>query len=753
MSCPCNNPKPKKCSTNTPPVLEINNVECPVLFHTVVIPASKGDTTTIPPIYGAYRNARVTYEADGVSYLYDSDGIPQLLSNGGGEGAVKSVNGKTGEVVLTASDLGAATTTALGNETSARTEADNGLQNQIDAISVSSDVTDVVGTYAELQSYDTSKLKDNDIIKVLDDESQSDQTTYYRWNKTTHSFSLIGAEGPYYTKSAADTKFQDKLTAGDNITISEGVISAKGQTVFYANTFESGASRHIYKDSTMSTAVSMQDILDANEDGQVILRMSTSADPTTYNDAYLQNAYSATGDYQLLFLDNINYYEYDSTTTSATVFDYSKSTIQLKLSAGSNISISGNTISATDTTYSNFVGTDGTSVGTAGLVPAPATTDAGKFLKADGTWDDAGGGTLYTTYGQNIDGAMTQKATTDLVFVGGDHTKINIGDNGITAGNNCIVIGSEDSGYSVTGADDQIIIGHNATTSYKDSLLIGHNTEAKGQSSVVVGGTGVAKYGSVRVGHAEVAYKVDTGEKSVSIGYNSRVAGSYSVGIGATVNGSGSENVIIGDGADTSGYNNGVAIGYSSKNSGGNDAVAIGHGANAKASKSIAIGSNSAANAANSISIGSATGNGAQYSIEIGSSSIAYNADSGVALGRNSETNHNYSVALGAYSKTRAQGVVDISCVHSSTNYGYQGTNDSARTGLRVISGVHDGEQTTDAATVAQGNTLATSAPTTSTAGVLGQLYTDTTAMHTYQLTAIDTTDPDNPSYTWQQRW
>lgn len=61
--------------------------------------------------------------------------------------------------------------------------------------------------------------------------------------------------------------------------------------------------------------------------------------------------------------------------------------------AGSNVSISDqNVISATDTTYSNFTGTDGTSAGVSGLVPAPATTDAGKFLKADGTWDTAGGG-------------------------------------------------------------------------------------------------------------------------------------------------------------------------------------------------------------------------------------------------------------------------------------------------------------------------------------------------------------------------
>lgn len=75
-------------------------------------------------------------------------------------------------------------------------------------------------------------------------------------------------------------------------------------------------------------------------------------------------------------------------------------TIQSKLTAGSNITISGSTISATDTTYSAFTGTTGTSAGTAGLVPAPATTDAGKFLKADGTWATAGGGGGAGVWGQ-----------------------------------------------------------------------------------------------------------------------------------------------------------------------------------------------------------------------------------------------------------------------------------------------------------------------------------------------------------------
>ena len=39
--------------------------------------------------------------------------------------------------------------------------------------------------------------------------------------------------------------------------------------------------------------------------------------------------------------------------------------------------------------YDDFVGTDGTTAGENGLVPAPAAADAGKFLNADGTWQDA----------------------------------------------------------------------------------------------------------------------------------------------------------------------------------------------------------------------------------------------------------------------------------------------------------------------------------------------------------------------------
>lgn len=257
-------------------------------------------------------------------------------------------------------------------------------------------------------------------------------------------------------------------------------------------------------------------------------------------------------------------------------------TIQEKLTAGSNVTISDNTISATDTTYSNFTGTDGTAAGTAGLVPAPATTDAGKFLKADGTWATAGGGsgpTVVQTTGTSQTDVMSQNATTSMV-------------------------------YNDPSTMNKIKIGGGASTNEgTDGIEIGHNTVAS-----------------------------------------------------------------------------------------------------------------------------------SNYGIAIGSVAQVSSGQSGVAIGSNTLVMHRGSVALGSSAQTTAKGQIMVGT--TNTYDGYNSTN------YRIISGVHDGQELNDAATVAQGNTLATSAPTTSTVGVLGQLYTDTTNMHTYQCTAIS-----GSTYTWTQRW
>ena len=105
-----------------------------------------------------------------------------------------------------------ATTTELGNETTARENADIGLQDQIDAITSSSDVKDIVGTYTELQNYDTSTLGNDDIIKVLQDSTHNEAMTYYRWviSGSSGSWQYIGQEGPYYTKSETETLLNNK---------------------------------------------------------------------------------------------------------------------------------------------------------------------------------------------------------------------------------------------------------------------------------------------------------------------------------------------------------------------------------------------------------------------------------------------------------------------------------------------------------------------------------------------------------------
>ncbi len=66
----------------TKSVIEINNPEHLVLFRKVVVPASLGDDTTVPPTIGKYYNVLLNYEANNKSYLYSSDGIPTLMNNG-----------------------------------------------------------------------------------------------------------------------------------------------------------------------------------------------------------------------------------------------------------------------------------------------------------------------------------------------------------------------------------------------------------------------------------------------------------------------------------------------------------------------------------------------------------------------------------------------------------------------------------------------------------------------------------------------
>lgn len=204
---------------------------------------------------------------------------------GGGTGAVSSVNGQTGDVVITASSLGAATKSDLDNYATkdeldekqevfqvnapmsfSRDEATQDLHLSIDLnnyatkseipdVSDMETKTDAAATYQPKGDYATKTELGNVSAEVEHKADRSDvytmqevntklngkQNTLTAGNNITLSepdpttgnvtISATGGNEPVdaYTKEESDNRFQGKLTAGTNITISEdNVISATG---------------------------------------------------------------------------------------------------------------------------------------------------------------------------------------------------------------------------------------------------------------------------------------------------------------------------------------------------------------------------------------------------------------------------------------------------------------------------------------------------------------------------------------------
>lgn len=691
------------------PKINCRKDNCKCGLEKVVIPSVLGDdspSSSVAPKNGAYCNAIVVYEANDHVYVYSTEGIPTLINVEGGssEEAIEELTEKLNKEIL---DRGA---------------ADDALQQEIDDLKNSPDVVDIVATYAALQAYDTSKLGDNDIIRVLADETHDGQSTYYRWDKHNSTWTYIGAVGDYYTKGQVDTLLADKqneLTAGSNIAITQ----------------------------------SGDDLV----------------------------------------------------------------------------------ISATDTTYSSFVGTDGVTAGSAGLVPAPATTDAGKFLKADGTWDTAGGGgpTVVQTTGTSQTDVMSQNATTSMVFADpATQRKIKIGANTFTpVGDDAIEIGKESKAKGVstvaigpeatvdsfanyglaigasttTFGTDAIAIGYYAGTNNEKAVALGRGAQANHSFAVALGaGATTSVAGEINVGTGSfyptkgyngTSYRLLSGlhdaqgdHDAVTLGQlNGRVKQNAGAPTTSTVGTVGQllEDTTNGKlyqctAVDTTDPNNPIYTWSEVGAGGGGPTVVQSTGASitdvmsqkavtdelypqysAKSKGVIGVGNYfSIANYGDSkIGIGKVTlGNLSAYALAINSgdgngtvNSISgmgiwageggtVTGHSGVAIGNGASVSGAGGVAIGANSSSTQQGEFNIGT--SNTSRGYNSTN------YRLISGVHDGQDIHDAATVAQGNTLSASAPDSSTVGVLGQLWTDTTNMHTYQCTAIS-----GSTYTWQMRW
>jgi hypothetical protein len=143
----------------------------------------------------------------------------------------------------------ATNTTNIANEIIDRQNADNGLQTQIDAIVSKSDVVDIVGTYAELQAYDTSSLGNNDVVKVISDSTHNNAPSYYRWVITggVGAWVYIGSESETYTKAETDALLNGKQNViSDLATIRAG--AALGATAVQPSDLATVATSGSYND-------------------------------------------------------------------------------------------------------------------------------------------------------------------------------------------------------------------------------------------------------------------------------------------------------------------------------------------------------------------------------------------------------------------------------------------------------------------------------------------------------------------------
>lgn len=594
------------------------------------------------PVTNDYCNAIVIDRETDNIYLFDTDGVFTLVENR--------------EEIEEFKKLIEETNGRIDEEAEARIEADNNLQKEIETIEAASDVVDIVGTHAELETYDTSKLGDNDIIKVLKDETHSDATTYYRWNKTTSQFGFVGEEGPYYTQTQVNELLdekQDALTPGDNIEIEDGVISA---VIPEIPTVNDGTLTFTRDGETLGTFSA-----NSAEDVTIEIPRGGGGSEVTLYEEVGQNTDGALT--QKAASEMVYTFDADGNVDGVNVAVAKGTSTNHSIALGDGASAEG-TKSGTNYTGSIAIGKGASSNSGSTAIGSGATAkDGGASSIAIGPASSTmsgleaiGSGSNATQGGRAYAGATATYGGT--AFGGG----ANVSEGGIEAIGNSSKAKSGGRAYAGATAESAgLAFGNGASATQGGTEAIGTSSVATGTGRAYAGGSasnsGYAFGGTASSGYALALGKNSTasGAYSVSAGYSTTAAGTNSTAIGyGSSTSSSAQNAVALGGGNARNYN-GIAIGsgattdtttqqfYRSQ-------ISIGNGAECSNSGIMAIGPTAAANGSNAIAIGTVTAGSS--SVAVGAESTSATAQS-VAVGQGGTTAKNNSVALG-YSGTTA---------------------------------------------------------------------------------------------------
>lgn len=534
------------------------------------------------------------------------------------------------EAILVETNARIAADNALGQsvnaETAARQAADNNLQGQIDAITSSSDVVDVVGTYAELQEYDTTHLKDNDIVKVLVDETHNDAITYYRWTHSTtpYSWVYIGSQGPFYTKSEADALLNDKqdtLTAGEGISLVDNEIGVDFDVV--------ATNTRVTEEQTRAEAAE-QALGDAIPELLSSTGQSTTAGMTQ---KAITDALAGAGGVKELTSADYNW-PTTGTPTSVALWLLDSGVYH----AASNIVIRVNKGSESSSGSRLYIINKGASSSSMIIMPISSSDNNMTRVFTTISGDNDGGGSTYLVQ-SDVKNSLTSTSTnTPLSANQGKVLKDLI--------DSLIIKGTGAPTTSTVGTVGQLYEDTTNGALYQCTAVSGSTYTWE---EVGGGGSGVQYSDLFADGSTQRKIKIGSGSQDSSTGF------SVAIGYNAKVQANGGNGLAIGNSSSNS-CSGGIALGGSTTTYGPtpdgiyNGQIAIGSVASTKYGGQISIGQGA--------SIGTGTYSGA------------------IALGSNSGSN------------ITAAGMMDIST--SITDRGYNNTNYRLLTGLHDPVSDHD---------------------------------------------------------------
>lgn len=349
----------KKDKCLSPAVLQINNYDCPTVFHKVTFPAAMGDDETNPPRNGQYRNVLLVYEANGHVYMFSSDGIPTLISDGGsGTTDYEELTNKPsieGHELVDDSSL----------EDIGVTDA---IEDALEDYTPTSELAEVAftGDYEDLENTPTPPVTHfyyhgsgeiEDPFPFYNDANFTNQTTYQQFEDAVLSGPVqIFQEYDAYAYMVANVELMN-AEVSDNIAF---WVSGDKQ-------------RAVYRWMSTDSAPVLE-----NVESYSYQPDWNANDPNSF--AYIRNK-----------------------PTIPTVNNATLTINQNGVQAGTFTAnaASDTTISLTDTTYSDFSGATSSAAGARGLVPAPSAGDEGKVLHGNGTWQDATAKLVEMSYGES----------------------------------------------------------------------------------------------------------------------------------------------------------------------------------------------------------------------------------------------------------------------------------------------------------------------------------------------------------------